>query len=215
MLRVENVSYRYEKTKDYVLKDVSAEFEKGRLYMITGKSGAGKSTFLSLLAGLDKVSGGKIYFKDRDLAELDLDSYRAGDIGVVFQSFNLLKNRSAVENILLSDRISGKKDSSEARALELLERLGIPEKTARRYVAHISGGEQQRVSIARAISHDPEIVMADEPTGNLDEDNSREIMQIFKDLAHKEGKCVIVISHSEKMKDYADEVIRVEGKKVV
>ena len=214
VLRVENVSYRYERSEDYALKNVNAAFEKGKLYIVTGRSGAGKSTFLSLISGLDRVSEGRIMYKDRDLAGLDLDAYRARDIGVIFQSFNLLKNCTAVENILLSERISLKKKGSEEQALALLERLGIPKETAKRRVQHISGGEQQRVSIARALSHSPEIVMADEPTGNLDETNSKEIMEIFARLAHEEGKCVIVVSHSGNTLKYADEILSVEGKTV-
>ena len=214
ILKAENVSYKYEKSGDYVLKNVNAEFEKGKLYILTGKSGAGKSTFLSLIAGLDRVSEGRIVYKDKDLAGMDLDAYRAKDIGVIFQNFNLLKNCSAVENILLSERISLKKKGDEEEVLGLLKSLGISKETASRKVRHISGGEQQRVSIARALSHSPEIVMADEPTGNLDEENSREIMQIFRRLAHDEGKCVIVISHSGKMWDYADEILSVEDRRV-
>ena len=214
ILKVENVSYKYEKTGNYVLENINAEFEKGKLYILAGKSGAGKSTFLSLISGLDKVNEGRITYKNEDLSKMNLDKYRATDIGVIFQNFNLLKNCSAVENIMLSESISLKKKDDKSKVLELLESLGISKETAERKVMHISGGEQQRVSIARALSHNPEMVMADEPTGNLDEANSREIMEIFKKLAHEEGKCVIVISHSEKMWDYADEIYHVDRKKV-
>ena len=214
ILRAENVSYRYEKTENYVLEHVNAEFEKGKLYILTGKSGAGKSTFLSLLSGLDRVNEGRILDKDRDLSKMNLDRYRASEIGVIFQSYNLLKNCSAVENILLSERISRGKKGDRKQVYELLKRLGISEETAERKVMHISGGEQQRVCIARALSHSPEIVMADEPTGNLDEANSCEIMRIFRRLAHEEGRCVIVISHTEKMWSYGDEIYTIGGKKV-
>ncbi|MBO4389529.1 MAG: ABC transporter ATP-binding protein [Lachnospiraceae bacterium] len=214
ILRAENVSYRYEKTENYVLEHVNAEFEKGKLYILTGKSGAGKSTFLSLLSGLDRVNEGRILYKDRDLSKMNLDRYRASEIGVIFQSYNLLKNCSAVENILLSERISRGKKGDRKQVYELLKRLGISEETAERKVMHISGGEQQRVCIARALSHSPEIVMADEPTGNLDEANSCEIMRIFRRLAHEEGRCVIVISHTEKMWSYGDEIYTIGGKKV-
>ena len=214
ILRAENVSYRYEKTENYVLEHVNAEFEKGKLYILTGKSGAGKSTFLSLLSGLDRVNEGRILYKDRDLSKMNLDRYRASEIGVIFQSYNLLKNCSAVENILLSERISRGKKGDRKQVYELLKRLGISEETAERKVMHISGGEQQRVCIARALSHSPEIVMADEPTGNLDEANSHEIMRIFRRLAHEEGRCVIVISHTEKMWSYGDEIYTIGGKKV-
>ena len=214
ILRAENVSYRYEKTENYVLEHVNAEFEKGKLYILTGKSGAGKSTFLSLLSGLDRVNEGRILYKDRDLSKMNLDRYRASEIGVIFQSYNLLKNCSAVENILLSERISRGKKGDRKQVYELLKRLGISEETAERKVMNISGGEQQRVCIARALSHSPEIVMADEPTGNLDEANSHEIMRIFRRLAHEEGRCVIVISHTEKMWSYGDEIYTIGGKKV-
>jgi putative ABC transport system ATP-binding protein len=174
--------------------------------MIMGQSGSGKSTFLSLIAGLDRVKEGRILYRGRDLSERNLDRYRAAEIGVIFQNFNLIKNLSAVENILLSERISTGRPGEKKSVLELLSRLGIHEETAKRRVMHISGGEQQRVAIARALSHDPEILIADEPTGNLDGKNSSEIMDIFRKLAHEEQKCVIVVSHSEQLRSFADRV---------
>ena len=217
VLKVENLSYRYEKTKEYVLKNVSAEFETGKLYMITGKSGSGKSTFLSLLSGLDRVKEGegRILYQGCDLSGMNPDRYRAKEVGVIFQGFNLIRNYSAVENILLSQNISfqGERERTKPdskKVLELLSGLGIGRETAGRKVMHISGGEQQRVAIARALSHDPEVLIADEPTGNLDKENARDIMNIFRRLAHEEKKCVIVVSHSEESKKYADEILRMD-----
>lgn len=219
ILEVKDVSYHYEKTTRNVIDHMNAEFEKGKLYVLTGRSGAGKSTFLSLLAGLDKVSSGEILYKGKSLSTMDADNYRARDIGVVFQGFNLLKNSSAIENILLSRHISEKagykKASGDEREIVIrdLEKLGIDKATAERKVMHVSGGEQQRISIARAISHDPDIVIADEPTGNLDENNAQGIMKIFEHLAHDEGKCVIVVTHSPSLRSYGDVVMEIGGKR--
>ncbi|MBP5491331.1 MAG: ABC transporter ATP-binding protein [Clostridiales bacterium] len=219
ILKVENVSYHYEKTTRNVIDRMSAEFEKGKLYVLTGRSGAGKSTFLSLLAGLDKVSSGKILYKGKNLCDMDADAYRAREIGVVFQGFNLLKNCSAVENILLSRHISeqsgAKLDREKEReeVLSDLSKIGIDPSTAERKVMHISGGEQQRISIARALSHDPDIVIADEPTGNLDAENAHAIMKIFEHLAHDKGKCVIVVTHSTDLRSYGDVVMEIGAKR--
>lgn len=207
LLRMEEVSYRYEGTTKQVLKGISARFDSGRLYCIMGKSGSGKTTLLSLIAGLDHCTGGKIFYGDKDLKTLDLDHYRAKSIGVIFQSNNLLTNTTALENIILSMNISRVPVRNKKQtARELLQKVGIDGETANRRVLKLSGGEQQRVGIARALSHNPGILIADEPTGNLDGENEAGIMEIFKTQAHKEGKCVIVVTHSKSVAAYADEV---------
>ncbi|WP_195574915.1 ABC transporter ATP-binding protein [Paenibacillus sp. 1001270B_150601_E10] len=205
VLTVNNVFYRYEGTKKNVLKGVNASFELGKVHTIVGKSGSGKSTFLSLISGLDVCTDGAIMYNDQDLKKLDRDDYRAKGIGVVFQSFNLLTNATAIENIVLSMNISGSPEKDKkSYVYALLEKVGIDRETADRKILRLSGGEQQRVGIARAISHNPDIIIADEPTGNLDSATEEAILDIFTLLAHQEGKCVIIVTHSKKVTTIAD-----------
>ena len=207
ILKLNNVSYQFEDGKKNVLQKISAEFQKGKLYAIMGKSGAGKSTLLSLISGLDLCTDGKIEFDGRDMRELDRDQYRARSIGVIFQGYNLLTNATALDNVVLSMNISGVKSAHKKDdALALLSKVGIDGETAHRPVLKLSGGEQQRVGIARALAHHPEIVIADEPTGNLDGETERNIMSIFRTLAHEENKCVIVVTHAKSVSQYADEI---------
>lgn len=207
VLTLENVVYKYDGTNKNVLKGINADFDKGNLYVIMGKSGAGKSTVLSLISGLDIATKGAVLYNDTDLKSLDRDLYRAKSVGVIFQGYNLLTNATALENIVLSMNISGSKVKDKQRfALELLAKVGIDEETAKRKVLKLSGGEQQRVGIARALSHDPDIIIADEPTGNLDGDTEENIMGILQELAHVDGKCVIIVTHSKEVSHYADEL---------
>jgi putative ABC transport system ATP-binding protein len=214
VLSLNNVTYKYDGTKKNILKGVSADFEAGKVYNIVGKSGSGKSTLLSLIAGLDVCVDGEILLGYADLKTLDRDEYRARGIGVVFQAFNLITNASAAENIVLSMNISRSDEKDKmAFAYALLEKVGIDRETADRKVLKLSGGEQQRVGIARAISHNPEIIIADEPTGNLDKETEADILNIFTSLAHNEGKCVIIVTHSMKVTAIADVVLNMnEGK---
>ena len=207
LLTLNNVSYRYEGMKKDVLKGISAKFEAGKIYAIIGKSGSGKSTLLSLIAGLDTAKNGEILYDSNDLKKIDRDEYRAKGIGVIFQSFNLLTNATAIENIALSMNISGSKEKDKKRfAFDLLQKVGIDTETAGRKILKLSGGEQQRVGIARALSHSPDIIIADEPTGNLDTDTENDILKILASLAHDEGKCVLIVTHSKKVSSIADEV---------
>jgi len=208
ILTLENVTYKYEGTKKSVLKGVSATFEAGKVYAIVGKSGSGKSTLLSLIAGLDICTSGKILHGETDLRELDRDEYRAKGIGVIFQAFNLITNSTAAENIVLSLNISGsgEKDKKEF-AYSLLEKVGIDRETAGRKILKLSGGEQQRVGVARALAHNPNIIIADEPTGNLDTETENDVLKILSSLAHDEGKCVIIVTHSKRVSSIADEIL--------
>ena len=207
ILSLKNVTYQYEGAKKLVLKDVNAEFSSGKIYTIVGKSGSGKSTLLSLIAGLDVCSEGEIFYKGTSLKELDRDDYRAKNIGVIFQSYNLLTNATGVENIMLSMNISGSREKDKREyAYALLEKVGIDRETAGRKVLKLSGGEQQRIGIARALAHNPDIIIADEPTGNLDSDTESAILDILTSLARDEGKCVIIVTHSKKVTSIADEV---------
>ena len=217
LLSLKNVTYKYEGTKKNVLKGVSADFEAGNVYSIVGKSGSGKSTLLSLIAGLDICTGGEILHHNISLKNIDRDRYRAKEIGVVFQAFNLITNATAVENIILSMNISGTREKDKKRfAYALLERMGIDRETADRKVLKLSGGEQQRVGIARALSHNPDIIIADEPTGNLDKDTESDILNILTSLAHDSeekggGRCVIIVTHSQKVSSIADAVLSMNG----
>ena len=214
LLSLENISFSYNKTP--VLKDISYEFEKGKMYCIIGKSGAGKTTLLSLLSGLAAPSEGDIIYNGKSIAKIDKYTFRSRYIGVVFQSFNLITKYTALENVVLSMDVSGAKiKNKKKRALELLESVGLDEDEANRRVLKLSGGQQQRVAIARALSYDPDIILADEPTGNLDRDTQREIMEIFRELTNQ-GKCVILVSHSPDVADMCDEryeLVKISGKK--
>ena len=203
VLSLQNISFSYGKTP--VLKDISYEFEKGKMYCIIGKSGAGKTTLLSLLSGLAAPSSGEIIYGGKSIAKIDKYTFRSRYIGVVFQSFNLITKYTALENVVLSMDVSGAKiKNKKQKALELLESVGLDENEANRRVLKLSGGQQQRVAIARALSYDPDIILADEPTGNLDRDTQKEIMDIFRDLTDQ-GKCVILVSHSPDVASMCDE----------
>lgn len=210
VLELKNLSYTYSRGQRAVLSGITLSFEAGRLYAVMGKSGSGKTTLLSLLSGLDLPTEGQILYNGRDLSQIDRDEYRARGIGVIFQGYNLLTNATALENVLLSMDISGVKGTGKKQtALELLEKVGITRDKASRKVLQLSGGEQQRVGIARALAHDPDIVLADEPTGNLDSETESAIMGIFQDLAKQQHKCVIVVTHSKNVASLADEVIQI------
>lgn len=215
ILKMENVAYRYSDAAkdDYIFKNINFEFETGKLYTIKGKSGSGKTTLLSLISGLEKKYEGKIYFKDKDLSKINLDHYRNSSIGIVFQSYNLLPHLTASENIILSMDINKIKHINKKRkAIELLEIVGLKESYANRRILKLSGGEQQRVAIARSLSYNPDIIIADEPTGNLDKDTENEILKIFKDLAKNKNKCIIIVTHSENVCQQADFVYELQTK---
>ena len=203
VLELKSISFSYD-TKP-VLKDVSYSFEKGRMYCITGKSGAGKTTLLSVLSGLAAPTSGKILFDGNDIEKLDKYKFRSKYIGVIFQSFNLITKFTALENVVLSMDIAGVRGiDKKIKALNILESVGLDEDEANRRVLLLSGGQQQRVAIARALSYDPQVILADEPTGNLDEETQDEIMAIFRELT-LQGKCVILVSHSPKVASMCDE----------
>lgn len=207
LLELKDVSYKYPKASKYAIKNINISFEAGKLYCIMGKSGAGKSTMLSLMSGLDSPTEGQIFYDGHDIKNMNMDEYRARKIGIIFQGYNLLTNATALENIELAMNISGHKikDKKEA-AFSILEKVSIDGETARRKILNLSGGEQQRIGIARAISHNPSIVIADEPTGNLDGETWENIMDILSSLAKNENKCVIVVTHSKEVASYADEL---------
>lgn len=216
ILKLKDVAYRYSDAKkdEYVFKNINYEFKNGQLYAIKGKSGSGKTTLLSLISGLEKKYEGQIYFKDQNLSKLDLDKYRNSSIGIVFQSYNLLPHLTASENIILSMDINHLKGiNKKQKAIELLKSVGLKENYADCRILKLSGGEQQRVAIARSLSYNPDIIIADEPTGNLDKDTENEILKIFKDLAKKQNKCIIIVTHSENVCKQADVVYELTKQK--
>lgn len=215
ILELTNVSYRYNDASkdDYVFKNLSYTFEAGNVYAIKGKSGSGKTTLLSLISGLEKCSEGKIIFDSKDLKQMNLDEYRSTHIGIVFQSYNLLPYLTALENITLAmdiskEKITNKKD----KALQLMQKVGLDESYANRKILKLSGGEQQRIAIARSLSYDAKMIVADEPTGNLDKDTENDIMSILKDLAKKDNKCIIIVTHSENVCKQVDTVYELKKK---
>lgn len=213
VLRLDNVGYRYldANADEYVLKDINYEFEIGKTYAIKGKSGSGKTTLLSLLSGLEKCSIGNIYYEGKNLNNINLDKYRNSYIGIIFQSYNLLPHLTASENIILSMDINHSKiKDKKAEALKLMEKVGLKSEYASRRILRLSGGEQQRIAIARSLSYNPKIILADEPTGNLDHETESEILKIFADLAQKENKCIIIVTHSESVCKNVDVVLELQ-----
>ncbi|TDW24913.1 putative ABC transport system ATP-binding protein [Breznakia blatticola] len=207
-LSTKDLSFYYTKDKS-ILKELNLAFERGKIYAIVGKSGAGKTTLLSLLSQLQSPKDGHIYYEGQDISNINADHYRSCNIGVVFQSYNLLPSWNAIENVSLSLDIANWKESDKkTHAKMLLEKMQIDESDMHRAVHQLSGGQQQRVAIARAISYNPSIILADEPTGNLDKATEKEILTIFQQLAYEEDKCVILVTHASSVTKIADEIYR-------
>ena len=194
MLEVKNVSYAYKTKKDKtILNNVSATFEEGIFYTIVGPSGAGKTTLLSLLAGLDTAVKGTVLCNGEDITKKGLNYHRKHNISLVFQNYNLIDYLTTVENV------------------KLLEEVGIGKEYWQRNVLQLSGGQQQRVAIARALASDAHVLLADEPTGNLDETTADEIIALLKKTAHELGKCVVVVTHSKHLAEEADEILEIKN----
>ncbi|TDC75144.1 ABC transporter ATP-binding protein [Streptomyces hainanensis] len=193
-----------------VLQHVDLDFERGVFYSVVGPSGSGKTTLLSLASGLDSPTRGTIRFDGRDLADLGLGRYRNRHAATIFQQYNLLTYLTAVQNVTTAMEITGARPatgSRRSRALELLERVGIDREAARSRVLRLSGGQQQRVAIARALACDVDILFADEPTGSLDEETAAGIVAIFKELAHEQNRCVVVVTHNQALAAESDRVL--------
>ncbi len=213
ILRAEHVSYSYQSKYQKVeaVKDVSCVFEKGKFYAIVGESGSGKSTFLSLLAGLDQPCEGTIYVEGEPLCDRDRDAYRLNRAAVVYQAFHLFPLLTAQENVMLPLECKKMRKKEAARhARQLLERVGLESRICRQFPKMMSGGEQQRVAIARAVAAGGEIILADEPTGNLDSGNEENVVALLKELAHEDGYTVIVITHNQRVADETDHVFRMK-----
>ena len=199
-LELKNVSYAYEKGKA-VLQNVSAELETGKIYAILGPSGSGKTTLLSLLGGLDVSTQGSVLFDGEDITTKGLEHHRRNHISLIFQSYNLIDYMTPIENVRLTAKLD---------AAPILERLGLEQDEIARNVLKLSGGQQQRVAIARALASDAPVILADEPTGNLDADTAEEITAILKESAHTFGKCVVVVTHSGEVAKQADVVLEIK-----
>ena len=205
ILEAKKLSYNYANSKEKVLSSVNQGFEEGELYAIIGKSGAGKSTFLSLLAGLDSPQEGEILFRGENIEKEGYSKHRRDNISLVFQNYNLIEYLTPLENIRLVN-----KHASE----DILLELGLDRSQIKRNVLKLSGGQQQRVAIARALVSEAPVILADEPTGNLDQASSKEIIDLFKRLAKERNKCVIVVTHSKDIADAADVVLEISNKKL-
>ena len=205
ILEIKNVTYNYSNSSELVLSNVNQKFEIGKFYAIIGKSGAGKSTLLSLLAGLDKPQNGQILFKGNDIEKDGYSNHRKNNISLVFQNYNLIDYLTPIENVRLVN-----KNASET----ILFELGLDKSQINRNVMKLSGGQQQRVAIARALVSEAPIILADEPTGNLDVDTASEIIEILKKLAKERNKCVIVVTHSKEVANSADIILELRDWKL-
>ncbi len=200
ILEVKNLQYSYENKKN-ILRGITVKMEQGKMYAILGPSGCGKTTLLSLLGGLDSPAHGQILYQGEDIAKTGLAEHRRNHVAFIFQNYNLIDYLTPIENVALTAR---------QPPLPVLEQLGLTAEEAKRNVMKLSGGQQQRVAIARALASDTPVILADEPTGNLDEDTAGEITGILKESAHELNKCVVVVTHSNELAAQADVVLNLK-----
>ena len=200
ILEFTNLKYSYD-GKQGILKGISGKMELGKMYAILGPSGCGKTTLLSLIGGLDSPSNGQIYFDGQDISKTGLSDHRKTHVSFIFQAYNLIDYLTPMENVALTSKLP---------PLPILERLGLTKEEARRNVLKLSGGQQQRVAIARALASEAPVILADEPTGNLDEDTAQDITEILKESAHQLNKCVVVVTHSNELAKQADVVFHLK-----
>jgi putative ABC transport system ATP-binding protein len=218
ILELDNTVYEYSNKYQTVkaVNGVSYEFQKGRFYAIVGKSGSGKTTLLSLLAGLDVPKEGNVSYMGKSTKEMDRDRYRREDVSVIYQDFNLFPLLTVIENVMYPLQLKGMNEKQAWQtAIEKINAVGMDEKFYKRFPSMLSGGEQQRVAIARALASGAQIILADEPTGNLDTENGKNIIGILRTLAHDEGYCVIVVTHDLGISADADEVLSMRDGKLV
>lgn len=214
LLKVENLSYWYEKDS-VILEDINIDFQKGRFYSIVGSSGSGKTTLLSLISGLESQRKGKIIYNHKSITSIGLENYRNKYVSIIFQGYNLLNYMTAIQNITSAMSIKGiKTEDNKKTAIEMLKRVKLTEEQGKQKVLTLSGGQQQRVAIARALCCESDLIIADEPTGNLDEDTTKEIIELFKDIVYKEGKTVIMVTHDKEIAKVADEIYEVKRRKI-
>ncbi len=221
IVRIENLSKAYTEGGQTraILKAANAAFQEGEFVAIRGRSGSGKSTLLNLLAAIDRPTSGDIYINGACLTQLsprDRTLFRRDNIGFVFQFFNLIPTLSVLENVLLPAELAGAQaaNGSARRALELLDRVGLADRRDA-FPDKLSGGEQQRVAIARALIRNPRLVLADEPTGNLDDHTGQAVMALLSEMTHHQGKTLVMVTHSHKLAALADRVLTIEAGKIV
>lgn len=205
ILALNKVNYSYTNGKK-ILNNISMEFEKGKFYTILGVSGSGKTTLLSLLAGVDEPQSGKILYNNQDIREKGYENHRKNNVSLIFQNYNLIDYMTPLENLKI---VNPKADKT------ILNELGLKDDEIKRNVLKLSGGQQQRVAIARTLVANSPVILADEPTGNLDSDTEEEIIEILKTSAHKHGKCVIVVTHSKDLASKSDVILELKDKKLV
>lgn len=214
-LHTKNIGYWYTNNPDdYLFKDVNLSFERGKIYAILGQSGSGKTTFLSLLAGLDSPKAGKIYLDDKDINKSGLSNYRKNTVSTIFQAYNLMTYMTARQNVQTALEITNI-PVDNAKIDELFELVGIPKEMIDKPVLQLSGGQQQRVAIVRALATNHNIIIADEPTGNLDEEITQDIVNIFKDIAHQQNKTVIIVTHETAVAEETDVVFELKKKQFI
>ena len=205
VLEMNNIRYSYDNKRN-VLSGINMKLEEGKMYAILGQSGCGKTTLLSLLGGLDSPVDGQILYDGQDIEKLGLANHRKNNVAFIFQSYNLIDYLTPKENVALTAKLSPQ---------PILERVGLTEEECKRNVLKLSGGQQQRVAIARALASDTKVILADEPTGNLDEDTAAEIISILKECAHEMNKCVIIVTHSNDLAKQADTIFRLKKGKLI
>ncbi|WP_455679884.1 ABC transporter ATP-binding protein [Streptococcus sp.] len=211
-LHTKNIGYWYTNNPDdYLFKDVNLSFERGKIYAILGQSGSGKTTFLSLLAGLDSPKAGKIYLDDKDINKTGLTNYRKNAVSTIFQAYNLMTYMTARQNVQTALEVTNT-TVDNAKIEELFELVGIPKEMIDKPVLQLSGGQQQRVAIVRALATNHDVIIADEPTGNLDEETTQDIVNIFKDIAHQQNKTVIIVTHETAVAKETDVVFELKKK---
>lgn len=209
ILTLDNVTYKYKNSQKAAVSGVSCMFEAGNVYTIIGPSGSGKSTLLSLLAGLDLPMDGEVVFDGDSLSGLDLDRYRREGISMIFQAFHLFPLMTVIENVCFPMELRGiSPKDAKPQAEALLEGVGITKEQMQRFPSKLSGGEQQRVAIARSLASSAKVMLADEPTGNLDSANTQNIMEILCGLAHEKDYCVIIVTHDMEVAEMADVALR-------
>lgn len=213
-LTFDNVSFSYRTKYQTVhaVKNASCSFEQGGFYAVIGKSGSGKTTLLSLAAGLEDCESGNIWFNEENIKNINKDDYRRNTVSVIYQNYNLFPLLTVLENVLYPLTLKNiSKDAANRKASEVLEKVGLDKNYYNRLPSMLSGGEQQRVAIARALASETKVILADEPTGNLDGDNTRNIIDLLLKLAHEENCCVVVITHDQNVASVADCVYRMDS----
>ena len=205
VLEMNNIRYSYDNKRN-VLNGINMALEEGKMYAILGQSGCGKTKLLSLLGGLDSPADGQVLYDGQDIERLGLANHSKNNVAFIFQSYNLIDYLTPKENVALTAKLSPQ---------PILERVGLTEEECKRNVLKLSGGQQQRVAIARALASDTKVILADEPTGNLDEDTAAEIIYILKECAHEMNKCVIIVTNSNDLAKQADTIFRLKKGKMI